>query len=409
MNIDLSKVIEYSEECIKNPTLMKSIMMDMYPNEKLEINILVTIQSSGIIEGFRKMDFISMPQYRMCIDRIVNDYGLTENNAIAGLDEWLKYYEIKKDDAIQINKKPIDVTNMEVTENPVVEVCVEDYELRILSDVSAEIKKFLGFDDEQLVVPSKIGNINIIGVGREAYKACGNMRKLVISEGIEYIQDAAFLDCFNLEEVVLPKSLKRLGQIRAITDIERHKFMINQYPSIYTLNNTMGCFGNTSLKEVVLPNALEILGEAVFAKCTALKKVVIPGGVKQISRSSFIGCIALEEIVMSDNIELIDKQAFMACTSLKNLEFPKKLRKIENKAFCMCRSLQILKFNDGLEVIEDEAFRDCNLKNIILPKSINKMGKSIFDYTTVCACYSGSYGLKYARDNGYKVLNAENK
>lgn len=29
-------------------------MMDMYLKEKLEINILVTIQNSGIIEGFEK-------------------------------------------------------------------------------------------------------------------------------------------------------------------------------------------------------------------------------------------------------------------------------------------------------------------------------------------------------------------
>lgn len=136
---------------------------------------------------------------------------------------------------------------------------------------------------------------------------------------------------------------------------------------------------------------------------------MIPDSVEQISKSSFIGCIALEDVVLPSKLKLIDKQAFMASISIKRLEFPKKLRKVESKAFCMCKSLQILRLNDGLEAIEDKAFNNCNLKNVILSKSINKLGKSIFDYATVCVCYGGSYGLKYARSNGYKVLNVENK
>lgn len=413
MKIDLKRVIEYSNESLRNPALMKSIMMDMYPNDKLEINILLTIKDSGIIEEVAMMKSVSVPKYKMYIDRIMNEYGLSESNAIAGLNEWLSYYGIKKEN--EENHEPqnresvIQEAPLENTEIHTVDGVIEDYELRVLSDDSAEIKKFLGFDEEQLTVPNKIGEFRITGIGREAYKSCKNVRKLVISDGIKYIQDSAFIGCSKLENIKFSKTLKRLGQICALTDEEKQMIMTSEYPVPYTLNDTMGVFSGSSLKEVILPNSLEQLGEAAFCKCIDLKRVVIPRGIRRIPKSAFIGCINLDDVKLSESVEEIDDAAFMACIALNKMEFPISLHRIKRKAFCMCRSLKSITLNDGIEVIEGEAFKDCSLKEVELPKTISKIEKNVFDYGITCFCYKGSYGLKYARENGYNVLNADNR
>jgi hypothetical protein len=79
----------------------------------------------------------------------------------------------------------------------------------------------------QVVFPK---NIYLNRIEMEAFKNCKSLKSITIPEGVTYIGDEAFSGCVSLEKVILPESLEEL----------RTSFM------------------NTSLKEINIPNGLNL-------------------------------------------------------------------------------------------------------------------------------------------------------
>lgn len=78
--------------------------------------------------------------------------------------------------------------------------------------------------------------------------------------------------------------------------------------------------GCTALKEVVLPDDVQVIGEAAFFNCTALTTVNLPQ-VTRIDKEAFQLCTSLAELTL-DKVAAIDKYAFYGCTGLETLKLP---------------------------------------------------------------------------------------
>lgn len=78
--------------------------------------------------------------------------------------------------------------------------------------------------------------------------------------------------------------------------------------------------GCTALKEVVLPDDVQVIGEDAFFNCTALTTVNLPQ-VTRIDKEAFWLCTSLAELTL-DKVAAIDKDAFYKCTGLKTLKLP---------------------------------------------------------------------------------------
>ena len=64
---------------------------------------------------------------------------------------------------------------------------------------------------------------------------------------------------------------------------------------------------------------------------------------------------------------------FFACDALARVEIPSNVKLIGESAFANCWNLSNLIFNEGLESIGPNAFRNCNLAEIVLPKSVRRL------------------------------------
>ena len=78
--------------------------------------------------------------------------------------------------------------------------------------------------------------------------------------------------------------------------------------------------GCTALKEVVLPDDVQVIGESAFFNCTALTTVNLPQ-VTRIDKEAFRQCTSLAELTL-DKVAAIDKYAFYECTGLETLKLP---------------------------------------------------------------------------------------
>ena len=80
----------------------------------------------------------------------------------------------------------------------------------------------------------------------------------------------------------------------------------------------LGC---GALREVMLPDAVQVIGAYAFYGCSALTTVNL-SKITEIAEDAFLGCIALTTLTL-DNVTAIGLDAFYGCTSLHTLVLPK--------------------------------------------------------------------------------------
>ena len=98
--------------------------------------------------------------------------------------------------------------------------------------------------------------------------------------------------------------------------------------------------GMTNLQEVVLPKKLRKIGILSFAWCKGLKEIVIPDEVVIIDDEAFRGCVNLEKINIPPCVVGIGMMAF-ASTAIREIVIPDSVRYIDAGAFYRCNNLDI--------------------------------------------------------------------
>lgn len=106
---------------------------------------------------------------------------------------------------------------------------------------------------------------------------------------------------------------------------------------VVALSNS--AFANkTELEKVILPDTLKTIGEHAFYNCTGLTEIEAPG-IEQIGYSAFYGCHYLKKVTWSVSLKSIGDSAFASCTRLRSLSVPASCEYIGTDAFMACESL----------------------------------------------------------------------
>lgn len=134
-----------------------------------------------------------------------------------------------------------------------------------------------------------------------------------------------------------------------------------------------------SLRILVLPAGVTIIGNSAFWCCSSLGNLVLPDSVTSIGESTFWGCTSLNSLVIPDSVTCIGESAFVRCTSLFSLVLSDSVTSIGNDAFGGCTSLSSLVLPDSVTSIGDRAFSGCcSLGSLVLPNSLTRIGNSVF-------------------------------
>lgn len=381
MDIDLSRVIGYSRDSLQSRALMRSIMFDLYPSKIREINILLNVYESGVPRKIKLDGHITESEYVQYVQKIVNDYGMQEQGVVDGLNAWIDFCLGKGTaSTIKYQTSATSVMRNDINENSVrkkdinpivhdahvsfnnlpVEGNASDYKIKNLGNRTIEIKKFLGSDLAEIIIPTEIKGKKVVGIGLDAFKQCKCIKRLIIPEGIEYISDGAFAECENLTQVVLPTSLKELGTNKG------------------KMWSVTGVFERTGLQEITLPNNIIEISRNTFLECESLAKIVFPDNLRRIEDFAFMGCNSLTEIILPSGVQYIGFGAFRSCHKLSNISL-----------------------NEGLKMIGAKAFDDDPLLTLlVIPKSVTAFGDMITgSHRVTIGCYPGSEAIEYARTN----------
>lgn len=140
---------------------------------------------------------------------------------------------------------------------------------------------------------------------------------------------------------------------------------------------------NRTVKVVVLPDTINMLGGGCFRRCYALEEVNLPKGITVIPFRAFSGCRALKSIQLHEGITEIDDKAFFGCSAMKEITIPSTVIKIGEQAFgdsAETKSgLEVVNIlNDEGEVLMyPDSFTDrVKIKYLGKPKSAKKTAKA---------------------------------
>lgn len=183
------------------------------------------------------------------------------------------------------------------------------------------------------------------------------IEKIVIEEGCSHIGSNAFYWCGNIQNVILPSSLKSIGE---------------------------QAFCESGIPSIVIPDGVETLGASCFNGCSRLIDVVLPSTLKELPERAFANCTRLENFTMGKNITAIGPYAFLYCSSLKQLELPAGLTEISERMLSGT-GLTSLQLPEGITSIGDYGISGTNIEQLVIPEGVTSIGEHAFfasDYLT---------------------------
>ena len=210
---------------------------------------------------------------------------------------------------------------------------------------------------KKIVVEEGINRIE-----RAAFYGCDNVQEVDIADTVTSIEYDAFRNCTKLQAIILPHNLTKMDDsafrdCKSLEKVEIPESLTSIPPRTF-----MGC---SSLEDITLPKNITAIGDSVFENCSNLRQIQLPEGISAIPVSAFYNCKKLYEVYIPQSVERIETNAFGDCESLVNVQIPKGVKYIDSVAFDGCKSLRIVEILGALNRIETNVFLSCEKLEII--------------------------------------------
>ena len=236
-----------------------------------------------------------------------------------------------------------------------------------------------------------------------AFFQCIKLKEVRLPDNITIIYEGAFSECKNIEKLNIPRKLQTL-RWRAFKGVKMDRFIISD--TFKSLGSS--CFVDDIIIEI--EEGLKKVRSGVIDG--GYSTIVLPESIEEIQPKAFKNIIDLKTINIPNSVRYIGDMAFGSCSNLRHvdLENCNELREIGEGAFKNSGVCKII-LPEGLEVLGPECFRECwNLTDVVLPKSLNKIGRLAFQVSRISRSgkmfyvYKGSKGLDYCRRNKFPYV-----
>lgn len=157
-----------------------------------------------------------------------------------------------------------------------------------------------------------------------------------------------------------------------------------------------GAFWNCGVLGVEIPSSVTSIGNYAF-RGSSIISVTIPSSVKTIGDSAFRECQNLSSVNFLEGLETIEQNAFRACKSLTSIAFPASISEVGAGAFFQCQAMTGATFAPGSGQVKmgDNLFTQCYyLMNVKLPKNIDCISEGMFQNCLMLAGVEIPQGAK---------------
>lgn len=187
-------------------------------------------------------------------------------------------------------------------------------------------------------------------IGVNAFHGCSALKSINIPQSVLRIGQGAFYSC-GITEIDLPEGLTYLG-VQAFSHSGLTSIDLSVCTQLTELSRR--CFEYTKLKELVVPDRIQVIPEYCFYYITTLKKITL-NGVTEIETYAFGRCTALTDIEWN-SLKIMRSSAFRSDTSLTAVALPDSTEIVESYAFASCSKLTSISLGKNLRVFGEYIF-----------------------------------------------------
>ena len=149
---------------------------------------------------------------------------------------------------------------------------------------------------------------------------------------VRAVGDSAFRLCSKLTSVMIPNTVKRIGN---------------------------EAFRRSGIRSISIPDSVTIIGESAFSRCANLTAVTLNEGLKEIRNYTFLECTKLSDVKLPASITSIGNKAFSK-TAITSIVIPNRVTAIGLRAFQGCDSLVRVTLGEAVSDIGENAFNGCH-------------------------------------------------
>ena len=156
--------------------------------------------------------------------------------------------------------------------------------------------------------------------------------------------------------------------------IPRIDYNYDKNKDCYYVNKVYGNAKEYEILDEIKGKKVSYIGSRAFADKTRLETIIMGSNITKIERLAFSNCYELKNVDLS-KVLIIERNAFMDCISLESVELG--AIDILGGAFYDCKNLKSVTMNE-VESIGSYAFSGTSIEEIILPETVNLIGKDAF-------------------------------
>ena len=245
-----------------------------------------------------------------------------------------------------------------------------------VTEIGCAFKNFRNI--EAVILPPSIKRI-----GRNAFYNCANLKSVVIHEGVEYIGEGAFSGCSSLEYVAI-----NYPQTTIANNAFEHCDSLTDGNGIFSIGDRI-FWVRSDILEYCIPNGIKIVDDGA-----AHNRAITNLNPTQHKVSLFIFkefAKNAEKVYLPSYITNIpdgqlnrgfgDFECFGFCSynySLHEVSFSDAMSEIGNFAFAYCKNLESVHLNNSLIRIGQSAFKRTKIKEVDIPASVQTIEYGAF-------------------------------
>ena len=222
------------------------------------------------------------------------------------------------------------------------------------------------------------------------FKLEGELKKVVIKDGVTNVGDYALFFLPAATQVTLPGSVTRIGRYGIAMCSKLTGLSI---PKGVTEIGDFGLAGD-GLTAVTLPDGLQSLGRGAFDTCASLTNTTLPAAITAVPGKCFADCTKLLNVKYAGTVTAIGDLAFESCKALTAAPIPETVTTIDKAAFTGCTALTDVTIPAGVTAIPEDCFRGCTaLADMKLPGTVTSVGLNAFTGCTALKdvrCYGAA-------------------
>ncbi len=262
----------------------------------------------------------------------------------------------------------------------------DEIETAIIEDGVTFIGDFVFSDCYNLKSVSIPNGITCIGM--EAFYGCDSLVSITIPDSVTSVGDYAFYGCDALVTAYYTGNAEQWGSIEIGSNNENLLSSVifedgNSSDSDTPVqegitwkidNGVLTISGNGAMEDYIPADV------PWYESKDEIKTVIIENGVTSIMKKAFYSCEHLTSITIGNSVTSIGDYAFSLCSSLESVTFSNSVTYIEDAAFSYCDSLVSITIPDSVTSVGDYAFKKCtSLTSITIGGGVTSIGDYAFD------------------------------